>query len=108
MIEIKIEILQKKKLYQIIHETVGFAPYEKRVMELIRLDKAKKALKLAKKREKHKFDVCLKILKQLGTHKRAKKKTAFLNNYLAEQARLEALKKTQQKVTGVTAQKEQS
>jgi len=40
----------RKFVAQIIHETVGFAPYEKRIMELLRLDKGKKALKLAKKK----------------------------------------------------------
>jgi len=53
----------RKFVAQVVHETVGFAPYEKRIMELLRLDKGKKALKLAKKR--------------LGTHKRAKKKPTF-------------------------------
>ncbi|ETO11807.1 hypothetical protein RFI_25568 [Reticulomyxa filosa] len=106
----------RKFVSQIIHETVGFAPYEKRIMELIRLDKAKKALKLAKKRVsifvkeiKEKWSSMFGNFEQLGTHKRAKKKTAALNEYLSEQARLEALRKTQQKVTGATtAQKESS
>jgi len=62
----------RKFVVSVIRGTVGFAPYEKRIMELIRLDKAKKALKFAKKR--------------LGTHERAKKKRAFLEKYLTEEA----------------------
>eukprot|EP00270_Netrium_digitus_P006608 TRINITY_DN191_c0_g1_i1.p1 TRINITY_DN191_c0_g1~~TRINITY_DN191_c0_g1_i1.p1 ORF type:complete len:127 (+),score=34.12 TRINITY_DN191_c0_g1_i1:1-381(+) len=45
---------------KLIREVVGFAPYEKRIMELLKVGKDKRALKLAKRK--------------LGTHLRAKRK----------------------------------
>jgi large subunit ribosomal protein L36e len=44
----------------LIREVAGFAPYEKRITELLKSGKEKHALKVAKRK--------------LGTHKRAKKK----------------------------------
>ncbi|KAG8865235.1 hypothetical protein FRB96_000125 [Tulasnella sp. 330] len=57
----------------VIREVVGFAPYEKRIMELLRNNKDKKARKLTKKR--------------LGTLLRAKRKLEELTAILAESRR---------------------
>jgi large subunit ribosomal protein L36e len=43
-----------------VHEVCAFAPYEKRVLELLKINKDKRALKFVKKR--------------LGTHSRGKRK----------------------------------
>ena len=51
----------------------GFAPYERRIMELLKNSKDKRARKLAKKR--------------LGTMRRAKKKLEELNAVLVESRR---------------------
>jgi len=59
---------KRKLIIEVVKETVGFSPYEKRIMDLIRLGKQKRALKLAKQR--------------LGTHRRAKKKRAELETHL--------------------------
>ena len=47
---------KKTFVKSVIREVAGFAPYEKRVMELLRNSKDKKARKLTKKR------VCLSLL----------------------------------------------
>ncbi|RWR72195.1 Ribosomal protein L36e [Cinnamomum micranthum f. kanehirae] len=52
----------------IIREVAGFAPYERRITELLKVGKDKRALKLAKRK--------------LGTHKRAKKKREEMSNVL--------------------------
>ncbi|KAK4051681.1 ribosomal protein L36 [Microbotryomycetes sp. JL221] len=57
----------------VVREVAGFAPYERRVMELIRNSKDKKARKLTKKR--------------LGTLRRAKRKVDELTSVIAEQRR---------------------
>ncbi|KAI3837768.1 hypothetical protein MKX03_029023 [Papaver bracteatum] len=51
-----------------IMEVVGYAPYEKRITELLKVGKDKSALKVAKRK--------------LGTHKRAKKKRQEMSNVL--------------------------
>jgi len=55
--------VRNKLVKEVIREVVGFAPYERRMIELLKIGNAsthKRALKLAKKR--------------LGTHRRGKKK----------------------------------
>ncbi|GJV55750.1 60S ribosomal protein L36-2-like protein [Tanacetum coccineum] len=55
----------------LISEVAGLAPYEKRITELLRVGKDKRALKLAKRK--------------LGTHKRAKKKREDMAEVLRKQ-----------------------
>jgi len=62
-----------KFIRDIIREVAGYAPYEKRVMELLKNSKDKRARKLAKKR--------------LGTFARAKRKVEELSNIIAESRR---------------------
>merc|ERR1712058_204835 len=57
----------------IVREVAGLAPYERRVIELLRNSKDKRARKLAKKR--------------LGTFGRAKAKVEELTNVIAESRR---------------------
>ena len=63
-----------KLIRQITREVTGFAPYEKRIMELLKTGLAKdgkKAQKIAKRR--------------LGTHRRGKAKKEELENVLRAQ-----------------------
>lgn len=67
------DVLQKtsKRVHfvrSLIREVAGFAPYEKRITELLKVGKDKRALKVAKKK--------------LGTHKRAKKKREEMSSVL--------------------------
>ncbi|KAJ3304815.1 60S ribosomal protein L36 [Kappamyces sp. JEL0829] len=62
-----------KFVRDLVREVVGMAPYEKRIMELLKNSKDKRARKLAKKR--------------LGTLRRAKRKVDDLNNVIAESRR---------------------
>ncbi|KAF9580058.1 hypothetical protein BGW38_003443 [Lunasporangiospora selenospora] len=57
----------------IIREVAGFAPYERRIMELLKNAKDKRARKLAKKR--------------LGTFVRAKKKVEEMTDVIAQSRR---------------------
>eukprot|EP00897_Mesotaenium_endlicherianum_P005278 jgi/Mesen1/4779/ME000242S03957 len=52
----------------LIREVAGFAPYEKRITELLKVGKDKRALKLAKRK--------------LGTHLRAKRKREDMTSVL--------------------------
>ncbi|PUU77050.1 ribosomal protein L36e [Tuber borchii] len=67
--------LSKKTAFvrEIVKEVAGLAPYEKRVIELLRNSKDKRARKLAKKR--------------LGTFGRAKRKVDELQRVIAESRR---------------------
>ncbi|TRY60362.1 hypothetical protein DNTS_025775 [Danionella cerebrum] len=58
-----------KFVRDMIREVCGFAPYERRAMELLKVSKDKRALKFIKKR--------------VGTHIRAKRKREELSNILA-------------------------
>merc|ERR1719420_22356 len=62
-----------KFIRDVVRETVGFAPYEKRCMELLRINKDKRALKYCKKK--------------LGTHKRGKAKREEMSNALVAMKR---------------------
>mmetsp|Transcript_120102 Transcript_120102/g.375539 ORF Transcript_120102/g.375539 Transcript_120102/m.375539 type:complete len:84 (+) Transcript_120102:90-341(+) len=61
---------------EVIREVAGFAPYERRMIELLKIGSAstfKRALKLAKKR--------------LGTHRRGKKKREEMSEAVAAMRR---------------------
>jgi len=60
-----------KFVRDLVREVCGFAPYEKRAMELLRISKDKRALKFCKKR--------------LGTHLRGKRKREEMSATLQKQ-----------------------
>ncbi|XP_028415987.1 60S ribosomal protein L36-like [Dendronephthya gigantea] len=60
-----------KLIRDLIREVTGYAPYEKRCMEMLRIGKDKKALKFVKKR--------------LGTHRRGKRKREEMQGVIAAQ-----------------------
>jgi large subunit ribosomal protein L36e len=94
-------INSEKKTFvkSIIREVAGFSPYEKRVMELLRNSKDKKAKKLTKKRvsqvgqsitpNARQLNLRLARLAniQLGTLLRSKRKIEELSNVIQEQRR---------------------
>ena len=59
------------KQFIVVREITGFAPYERRTMELLRISRDKKALKFLKKR--------------IGQHSRAKKKRDEMQNVITQQ-----------------------
>ncbi|KJE94560.1 50S ribosomal protein L36e [Capsaspora owczarzaki ATCC 30864] len=59
-----------KFIRDIVREVSGYAPYERRIIELLKVSKDKRALKLAKRR--------------LGTHSRGKAKREELQDALAQ------------------------
>ncbi|MEW5308425.1 MAG: hypothetical protein WDW38_000388 [Sanguina aurantia] len=61
-----------KFVRDIIREVAGLAPYEKRIVELLKLGKDKRALKVAKKK--------------LGTHLRGKRKREEMASIMRKQA----------------------
>lgn len=66
--------LRLSSIRDVVRQVAGFAPYERRIMELMKIGTAattKRALKFAKKR--------------LGTHRRAKAKRQELQNIVAAQ-----------------------
>ncbi len=78
-----------KFVRDLVREVAGFAPYEKRCMELLKNNKDKRARKLAKKRVLYDigFSWMLMVFLQLGTLRRAKKKVEELANVLVESRR---------------------
>ncbi|KAG2141766.1 ribosomal protein L36e, partial [Suillus bovinus] len=68
-----IQSTKNKFVRSVVREVAGFAPYERRVLELLRNAKDKKARKLTKKR--------------LGTLLRAKRKLEELGNIIQESRR---------------------
>ncbi|KAI9095506.1 ribosomal protein L36e [Phlyctochytrium arcticum] len=62
-----------KFVRDIVREVAGYAPYEKRIMELLKNSADKRARRLAKKR--------------LGTFGRAKRKVEEMSNVIAESRR---------------------
>merc|ERR1711962_823386 len=65
-----------KFVRDLVREVMGFAPYEKRTIELLKVSKDKRALKFLKKR--------------LGTHIRAKRKREEMQSVMAQQRKAAA------------------
>jgi len=61
-----------KMVREVVRDVVGYAPYEKRLVELLRVGRDKRALKVAKKK--------------LGTHKRGKAKREEMGAVLRAQS----------------------
>ncbi|KAL7637168.1 UNVERIFIED_CONTAM: hypothetical protein RMT77_011880 [Armadillidium vulgare] len=67
---------KNKFVRDIVREVCGYAPYEKRTIELLKVSKDKRALKFLKKK--------------LGTHIRAKRKREEMQNVMAQQRKAAA------------------
>ncbi|XP_063676306.1 large ribosomal subunit protein eL36-like [Bolinopsis microptera] len=67
-----------KFIRDVIREVSGFSPYEKRVMELLKVNRDKRALKFCKQR--------------LGTHKRGKRKREEMVLSLQQMRKAQAAK----------------
>eukprot|EP00128_Syssomonas_multiformis_P009563 Colp12_sorted_trinity150504_noHs@17508 len=65
-----------KFVRDVVREVSGFAPYEHRIMEMLKVGKDKRALRLAKRK--------------LGTHKRGKNKREELTGVLAAMRKAQA------------------
>jgi len=65
-----------KFVRDVTREVVGYAPYEKRIVELLRVGRDKRALKFSKKR--------------LGTHLRGKRKREEMQGVIAQQRKAAA------------------
>lgn len=72
----QIQTRHTKFVRDLVREVVGHAGYEKRVMELLKVSKDKRALKFLKRR--------------LGTHIRAKRKREELSNVLTQMRKAQA------------------
>ena len=73
-----ISAIRSNKLPTILRQVSGFSPYEKRVMELLKVNRDKRALKFCKAR--------------LGTHKRGKKKREEMILSLQQMRKAQAAK----------------
>ena len=62
---------RSKFVREVVHELAGWSPYERRAMDLIKLEKRRAARSFLKKR--------------LGTHKRAMHKLSHLENIIQEE-----------------------
>ena len=62
-----------KMIRELVRDVVGSAPYEKRLMELLKVGRDKRALKLAKRK--------------LGTHLRGKKKREEMGQLMRKMSR---------------------
>lgn len=74
----------------VVREVVGMAPYERRIIELLKVQRDKRALKFAKKRVRIVHDIWVMwslkcVYLQLGTHRRAKRKREEIQKILQAQ-----------------------
>ncbi|GJS01366.1 60S ribosomal protein L36-2-like protein [Tanacetum coccineum] len=74
---------------RVIREVAGFSPYERRITELLKVRKDKRALKLAKQK--------------LGSHNRAKKKREKMSIVLRKMSQVEPINEEEEKAAEVAA-----